>query len=462
MKEEDSSPISQAALEMRVDHQSDWSRAIAEAFKGPTSIPGIRLATQNFLGAFNVAASDRFDLSGAIAEALKGQTSVPSIQLATQNFLGALNVVASDQSSVSRSIAEALKGKTSISESVIAAQKFSTALASNSFGEELTLASRAIADFRMSPEFHAFQSSMVDVSQVTARLGMELAHTLAPLHNTVEEIKVRFASQLDSNLESLASLKIADTSWLRDFKSITAEVGEIASLNFTIPENAVLNWPTELLASRSSLLEDCVLNTVALEQFHEAATLLDAIVTSEQLAIASQFVIDHSEVVLHLPPRLSVVKSGDRASGGRQHRDEEVGAKLELALREIDVRLLELRRQAWRNLAGGIAGCRLAMTGVREIFTDILHALAPDEEVKATETWRDRPKNITKPTRRMRLDYVLGKEEACQADALFQFSESVERTERFVHAFAEDVELVRIQMHQLETWIYLLILHRRA
>lgn len=101
------------------------------------------------------------------------------------------------------------------------------------------------------------------------------------------------------------------------------------------------------------------------------------------------------------------------------------------------------------------------MAGIRELFTDILHALAPDAEVKTTAIWQARPKNIAQPTRRMRLDYVLGEERAGEADTLLQFSESVNRTQKFVHTFADDPELVRIQMAQLEIWIYLLLLHSK-
>jgi hypothetical protein len=273
---------------------------------------------------------------------------------------------------------------------------------------------------------------------------------------------MHFASQLDSNRRALDVLRLADQNWLRDFESVTAEIGQMARTNFTIPETAILHWPSKVLASRAPLLEDCVLNTAALEKFHAAAIVPDATVSLDRLAIASQFVFDHAEVVRRLPPRLPVPDSVERAEDGKRHRDEEIGGKLELALRHFDERLLDLRRQAWRNLVdGGIAGARLGMAGIRELFTDILHALAPDAEVKATVVWQARPKNITQPTRRMRLEYVLGEKRASEADTLLQFSEGVNRTQKFVHAFADDAELVRVQMAQLEIWIYLLLLHSK-
>jgi Predicted pPIWI-associating nuclease len=349
-----------------------------------------------------------------------------------------------------------------VPKSALALAQFSIDLASSPLVKELTLASHAIAAFQMSPEFRAFQANAGRIAEVTASVGMELARTLAPLRTTVAEIGVHFASQLDSHRRALDVLRLADQNWLRDFDSVTAEIAEMARVNFTIPETAVFYWPGKVLASRALLLEDCVLNTAALEKFHAAAILPDAKVSPDRLGVASQFVFDHAEVIRRLPPRLPVPEGGKRAGDHRQHRDEEIGGKLELALRHFDERLLELRRQAWRNLAGGgIAGARLAMTGIRELFTDILHALAPDAEVKATVMWQARPKNITQPTRRMRLEYVLGEERACEADTLLQFSESVNRTQKFVHAFADDAELVRVQMAHMEIWIYLLLLYRK-
>jgi Predicted pPIWI-associating nuclease len=157
------------------------------------------------------------------------------------------------------------------------------------------------------------------------------------------------------------------------------------------------------------------------------------------------------------------MREDELAAVNKKHRNEEIGAKLELALADFDARLLELRRQAWRNLAGGdVSGARLGMAGIRELFTDVLHALAPDSAVKMTAQWGARSKGITRPTRRMRLDYVLGDDAASDADALLQFSDSVNRAQRFVHTFADDVELVRIQMALMESWIYLLLIRSRG
>jgi len=97
------------------------------------------------------------------------------------------------------------------------------------------------------------------------------------------------------------------------------------------------------------------------------------------------------------------------------------------------------------------------MAGIREIFTDILHALSPDAEVMKTAVWQTRTnQQDTRVTRPMRLAYVVG-EKAAELEAAFQFDESVSRSHKFVHTFADDPELVRVQMSQLENWIYLLL-----
>jgi hypothetical protein len=124
----------------------------------------------------------------------------------------------------------------------------------------------------------------------------------------------------------------------------------------------------------------------------------------------------------------------------------------------MDQRLCDLRRRAWVNLAGGVAGARLGMAGIRELFDEVLRVVAPESAVEATAVWQARTNpDIKKPTRRMRIEYVLGEKRAAEADALLQFERSIQRTQKFVHTFADDVELVRAQMTQLEIWIYLLL-----
>lgn len=315
-------------------------------------------------------------------------------------------------------------------ESMLGLEKFSVDLAASPFFKELSVASSAISAFRGMPGFRALQADATRISEVAAGIGRDLALTLAPIRSAVAEIQLGFTTQLDANRQVLERLKLGHESWFRDFEPVAVDIAKIAHINFTIPESALLQWSSDALTDRTALLKDCMLNTAALQEFYAAATLPEATVSADQLVVASQFVLDHAEVVRHLPPRLDV-REDEMTADDKKHRDEEIGAKLELALRDFDARLLDLRRQAWRNLAGGdVSGARLGMAGIRELFTDVLHALAPDAEVKMTARWLARSKEVTHPTRRMRLDYVLGDETASGADTLLQFSESVNRTQR--------------------------------
>jgi len=343
-------------------------------------------------------------------------------------------------------------------ENLLGLQRFTVDFAASPLFKEMSIASSAISPYRDMPEFRVVQADATRISELAAGIGKELALTLAPIRSAIAEIQLGFTTQLDASRQAFEARKLGHESWFHDFEPIAVDIAKIAKINFAIPESALLRWSSEVLADRTTLLKDCMLNTAALQQFYAATPVPKTTVSADQLLAASQLVLDHAEVVRHLPPRL-IVQEDEWAAEDKKHRDEELGAKLEIALRDFDERLLELRRQAWRNLAAGnVSAARLGMAGIRELFTDVLHSLAPDAEVKKTANWLARSKEITRPTRRMRLDYVLGDEAASEADALLQFSESVNRTQRFVHAFADDVEIVRIHMGQMESWVYLLLL----
>jgi hypothetical protein len=328
---------------------------------------------------------------------------------------------------------------------------------SSQLAKELAIASEAIATFRMNPGFKSFLADIESMSVANARFGKELARTLAPLHGGIAELQANFGSQLELRTRAMQDLKLTvDHNWLREIESISRQIGETARINFAIPEIAVLHWPNKALLDRTELLEDCVLNTIALETFHAAAIPTGAVVPTERLTLAIDFVSEHSEVVRHLPPRLPDVESGKLEQ--REHRKEEIGSKLDVALSQIDLRLVELRHAAWHNLTGGVAGARLGMTGIREILEEVLRRFAPESAVEATEAWRNRDDlKITRPTRRMRLAYVLGEERAAEAEAMLQFDQSIRRTQKFVHTFADDVEMVRVQMTHSEAWIHLVL-----
>ncbi len=297
-----------------------------------------------------------------------------------------------------------------------------------------------------------------DLIELPRLVAIENARLFSGLRIAIEEAKSYVVQYTEAQRMAVSLVQVASQQWARDFAATSELLAEAAKVNFALPEQALLHWSPKAVAARAPLLDDCIRNMAALEVFHSAALVPTAVVFPDHLAVANQFVFDHAEVVRRLPPRLPESQGSEKAGEDGHHRDEEVGSKLEFVLGQFDTRFIELRRQAWRNVSGGIPGARLAMAGIREIFTDILHALSPDAEVMKTAMWQNRPdQKDTRVTRSMRLAYVVGEAKAAELDAAFQFDESVRRTQKFVHTFAEDPELVRVQMAQLENWIYLLL-----
>lgn len=344
-----------------------------------------------------------------------------------------------------------------ISKNLLAANELYQNFGAGNLVKELAIASRAFANIRASDELTSIAIRAAQMSEEQSRIGMEFARTLGPLRTAAAEFGAHFASllKLDEQVMNLGNLA-HDQSWLHGMESITARIAEMARINFAIPEAALLHWPHEAVSHRNLLLSDCVLNTAALETFHIAAISPNNFASLRRLEVASGFVFEHAEVVRRLPPSLPKTIGGE--DDGQEYRNEEVGAKLESTLRSIDMRLFELRRKAWGNMTGGVPGARLGMAGIRELFEEVLRILAPESEVEATAIWQTRTnRDLKKPTRRMRVAYILGEERAAEADAVFQFEKSVQRTQKFVHTFAEDTELVRAQMTQMEIWIYLLL-----
>ena len=63
---------------------------------------------------------------------------------------------------------------------------------------------------------------------------------------------------------------------------------------------------------------------------------------------------------------------------------------------------------------------------------------------------------MAKPTRRMRFQYIVGPA-ADDLAALVQFDESINHGNKYAHVFAEQIEVVRAYLGQLESCIYLII-----
>src|SRR5882724_5275334 len=195
--------------------------------------------------------------------------------------------------------------------------------------------------------------------------------------------------------------------------------------NIELSRLALQHWLPEVAFQRSSLLEDALRNVAALQELHSTAALSTIHVPSiEYVEVATHLVWEHGNFVRRLPPALPEAPS-------QEHQDQEIGPQLEARLLQVDPRLVELRRQAWKNLADGKPGALLAAHGMREILTKLLHIFAPDEEVKKGDTWLLRKEQaVLKPTRRMRFEHIVGAEAADLA-AFIQFNASVERGQKF-------------------------------
>ena len=282
----------------------------------------------------------------------------------------------------------------------------------------------------------------------------------AALIETISASATRFADQfyfvLNANQRAIQGALAAQNQQFEAYQSATSALAELARRNYSIPEEALRHWTSEAFHARRLMVEDCVRNTSALEAFHSAIKS-PASAQIQNLGVATTFVADHARIVRRLPPAIASDGTEDYPADA-SYQDEEIGSKLELALKVIDIRLLDLRRSAWGNLGSGVAGARLGMAGMRELFDEVLRRFAPESAIENTAEWMSRKVDqVARPTRRMRIAYILGEERADEADAIFQFEKSNKRTQKYVHTFADDVSLVRVQMANLEALIYLLV-----
>lgn len=267
----------------------------------------------------------------------------------------------------------------------------------------------------------------------------------------INGIGASFAKNLEEGTRLLLDA-VPTRQYHQAFEQTFKQVSLAERMSVDLPHLAATVWPSELAGHRIALLEDAVSNAAALRELETSAVLSSAPLRGiERVGVAAELVWNHGTFVRRLPPTLP------DAPRHEAYRAEELGSKLETKLQEIDPRLLELRREAWKNLANGKVGSRLAAHGVREIFGELLRLFAPDEKVKQTDAWVQRKdQTLAKPTRRMRFEFIVGASAADLA-ALLQFDESVQNANKFAHIFEENIEVVRAHLAQLEACMYLLI-----
>src|ERR1035437_963922 len=109
---------------------------------------------------------------------------------------------------------------------------------------------------------------------------------------------------------------------------------------------------------------------------------------------------------------------------GLRALDRGVLDDLDEALREIDPRLVEIRRGAWSALySGGSDSLRQAAHSGRELIDQLLHAAAPDMEVRADPAFVPDKHDPTKIQRRHRMKFIMRKARAGISETDFDVAE---------------------------------------
>lgn len=237
----------------------------------------------------------------------------------------------------------------------------------------------------------------------------------------------------------------------------------IQGVNLRLPAVITEGWPSSVVVSRLPLIEHSLRNVQVFQQLRDTGVAelfkrQSPMPQFDRIGLAGQFVFDYGTFVRSLPPPIPADEQIIAEEEEFRHRDEEVGPRLEAKLEQMDHRLVELRRSAWETLARGDAGgLRLAAHGIREVYGEVLRRLAPDQELKQTEIWKDRKdRSLRKPTRRMRIEFIAGRV-AKELDALVQFDASISQAHKFAHTFEGEPDVVRVYMAQLENCTYLLL-----
>lgn len=308
------------------------------------------------------------------------------------------------------------------------------------------------------------------VTEASSRVveGMrEVARQLQPLMESYGQIGRQLAEQVELQNKMLRDSFIG-SQWQDAISQIAEQSRAIERISISLPEIVPTAWPADILGSRLGLIEDALKNVSVWQKLREEtlsglAGLPQLPIASQTLDVAGQFVLNYGLFVRRLPPPLPLDEAGLGEEEESRHRDEEVGARLEIELAHLDQRLVDLRRRAWESLRKGDPGAtRLAAAGAREVYTEVLHRLAPDAELLKSDIWQKRDDNsLKRPTRRMRIEFIVGPE-VSELDMLLQFDESIAQANKFTHKFADNLEIVRVSMAQLENCTYLLLSYRKS
>lgn len=178
------------------------------------------------------------------------------------------------------------------------------------------------------------------------------------------------------------------------------------------------------------------------------------------LPVAARYVIQYNDFLHIAAPRHDFPSVRISRPVESLSHEEEIGPRLQAKIEKLDPRLAELRRQAWENIrTKGAPALRLAAHAIREMFSEVVRRLAPDEMVKSSPVWQNRGDSaLGRPTREMRFEFLLSSHPEKLA-AVKQFARSLEKAHEFAHTFPEDPELVRAYLTEVETCTYLLLIY---
>jgi hypothetical protein len=310
-----------------------------------------------------------------------------------------------------------------------------------------------------------------------------LAETMSPVAMAMERLQV---PEFQSALQNLLPTTIAATEFQglasvlatqaaqydgiffglnAQMKAVDAALEQQRTFFQTVQRD-ILNFPEKALtlsaALRLDLVEDSLRNVAGFQSIFGAGVSRffegNMFGGVPEINAAGQFVYHHGTLVRRMHP--SIPMEGNDVEEYLQHRDQQLGAKLEAVLGLLDPKLQQLRRRAWENMAkGDAASVRLAAHGIREVFGEVLRRFAPDRDLETAGIWTKRS-DSPKPTRKMRTEFILGSDFE-HLDEIMQFDASIQRMNKHSHTFSNDIELVRIYMAQLESYTYLLFVYAK-
>jgi hypothetical protein len=313
-------------------------------------------------------------------------------------------------------------------------------------------------DIRLQAEEVFSSLRLAETADYLSGMKKELAAMMDPVADALR----RLGDSISRDMLNCRDLLTGALQTSESYTAILDQMAALSEISGSLPQALRRAWAPEILGARLGAVEDALRNVRAWESRLTELTSatghgLASGIFPKELEVAGQFALDYASLVERLPPPANLRVSAGHEERTTGYRAEELGAKLESELVKLDPRLLDLRKRTWQNMQmGGPGGARLAAAGARELYTEILHRLAPDEEVFRTGLWTQRSdKTITRPTRMMRVQYLVG-EHASRLGMLMQFTDSVEQANKFTHTFADDAEMVRIYLSQLENCIYLL------